>query len=639
MKDRHFLSTMVIRLAHLLRYAWSDLRHRWGATTLNIVAVALANGYLLVLGAYGVGIYQHQRDLLDENLVTAVVATTTDIADRQMSFTPERLKELANRPHIAEAFPHVELTVRLAHGGGPARDVTAEGTTQTDPAFANRRRLLWGAGVSSDEAREILLSQALFEKLGGRLTPSGPSPQMLTVQVARGEAGREQVQRLDVSVRGILQPQTSEKAYLPVQLVHALDQWCMHRLDDVLPGDHPVASGTITYPLCHAYVPREQVERVDAEARNLRLAIQRAEEFVTREGTRLVRYEVRDPAHAERHVTAALVSTLNLARPTFVAARPDLDVGGELDNKELRFRASDPSDPGQFRRRLTAGTWLTANAERQIVLPHERVAGHPDLVPGRSIPVRFRQPIALGGETMTMTLSLVGVTEGTEAVIPLALATKIERWQRGKCVFDEKRQIFETPRELAQRAGFVRARFYASDPEKVAAVVADLQALGYRTDDRLAEQQGLRRLGRLLVFVIGFFVFGCVFNSAITMWISTLMNVKSKTWEIGILRANGAGSGWILAVFGAQGLLVGMAAYAVAAGLVAALEPALRSGVCQVFGHRQGLILSRSPFDLTLWWLPVLVLVVSLGCSLLGVLFPAGFACRLSPVEALRRRE
>jgi ABC-type lipoprotein release transport system permease subunit len=131
-------------------------------------------------------------------------------------------------------------------------------------------------------------------------------------------------------------------------------------------------------------------------------------------------------------------------------------------------------------------------------------------------------------------------------------------------------------------------------------------------------------------------VFGCVLNAAITVWITTMMNVKSKTWEIGILRAHGVGDRDVLGIFGTQGLLVGAGAFAVAAVAVWLLEPILRAGVSYAFSLKAGGVLTGSPFEPSLWWLPATVLAVSVGFSLVGVLLPAVFACRLSPVEAMR---
>ena len=57
-----------MKLPSLVRYALSDLRHRPVATSLNVAAVALAAGYILVLGFYGASIHRYQGELLERRL-------------------------------------------------------------------------------------------------------------------------------------------------------------------------------------------------------------------------------------------------------------------------------------------------------------------------------------------------------------------------------------------------------------------------------------------------------------------------------------------------------------------------------------------------------------------------------------------
>jgi hypothetical protein len=261
-----------------------------------------------------------------------------------------------------------------------------------------------------------------------------------------------------------------------------------------------------------------------------------------------------------------------------------------------------------------------------------------DLV-GTSVPVRFRRSLGGANETLTLSLAVAGVTDGSRGYIPMRLAADATLWQQGKMVFSETRRAFVSPEDLALRAGHVRCTVFADSADSVAAVVKALEKRGYKTENHLADQEALQWLGRILVFVVGFFVTGCVLNAAITVWITTMMNVKSKTWEIGILRAHGVGNADVLATFATQGLLVGTAAFACAAALVWLLEPLLRTLVCHAFALKGGGVLTGSPFDASLWWLPAIVLTVSVGFSLIGVLMPAIFACRLTPVEAMRRRE
>jgi ABC-type lipoprotein release transport system permease subunit len=245
-----------------------------------------------------------------------------------------------------------------------------------------------------------------------------------------------------------------------------------------------------------------------------------------------------------------------------------------------------------------------------------------------------------GGEEEWAHLSLrvVGVCDGPRAYVPLRLARDLSLWQAGRLLFNEARRAFELPAERALKAGHGRCTLFARDAESVREVVRALRRQGYHTEDSLADQDGLRRLAHVLVFLVGFFALGCVLNAGITVLITTMMSVKSKVWEIGILRAQGLGTRDVLSLFAAQGALIGGGAFLLAVAAVALVEPWLRGVVSQALAFNAS-VLSGSPFEASLWWLPALVLGVSLGFSLAGVLVPAALACRLSPVEALRKRE
>jgi hypothetical protein len=635
---------------NLLRYAVSDLRHRWVATALNVTAVALAAVYIYSLGFYGIGIYRYQDALLAENQPTNITATTPEVTDRDRRFTEQRRAELAQLPGVRLVFPHVELNVRVALETGPAVELPAEGTIPGDPTLAPSR-LAWGATVAGEDGREIVLSRALFERLGG-VVGAQLSPTAVTLEVGRTVGGHEQVQRLRLRIAGLLQHQTTEKVYLPVQLAALLDLWCTNKVDNVPAERGRTRVAQVAYPFCYAYVLPSQVGRVPAEADNFNVTARPAGDVEIRDEMgkprRLLRFEVRDPRNAEGRMSEELVAALRLSRPTFETTRPFLSVPGTLGpgEEEVVFVGSDAADPARFLAAPVAGTWLPAGAARHaVVLPdsvaaelaREKVLGN---LVGRKVTVQFRRTLPDGRRAaLSLPLEVAGVVEGKQAYVPLRLATDVALWQGGKLVFNDTRLEFEVPAETVLRAGYVRCTLIARDPESVAGVVRELQRQGYRTEDRLAEQEGLRRLGCVLVAVVGFFVFGCSLNAAITVLITTMMNIRSKTWEIGILRAHGVPSRDVVLLFTCQGLLIGMAAFLAAAVLVAVGEPLLRSLVCQAFAWKPGTVLTGSPFQFSLWWLSAIVLTVSVGFALAGVLVPAALACRLSPVEALRRRE
>lgn len=737
---------------NLFCYAFSDLRHRLGATLLNVTAVALAAVYLLVLGFYGASIHRAQHRLLDESLPTKVVATTSNATSRDHRFTDERLAELRTLPGVKLAFPQIELNVRLSAGPGAMVDLPAEGAVPEDPSLA-ASRLAWGRGVTASDGRAAVLSQALFAKLGGSTVGGRPYPTSLTLQVGRKtREGREELQRVPLQVVGLLRHQSTERLFVPVALAAKLDLWCTNAVSDL---DAAGRSASLTYAWANAYVPAAEERRVAQEAASLAVKVERTGEVelptgsgpvtarvlrgdgdnpirndwrdlrelldgraavvdfpddreaaalasglaprphglalallaeraawqalqrregreawrvearfadpfaylsavktLSRSGYRLrpltpvpvstlVRYQVVD---SRGPVRDDLVAQLALSQPTFAAARPHLEVIATVAGEEVKLIASDPDDPERYADVPTDGRWLRPRTAEQVVLPRSAALalagerGIRELV-GTTVPVRLRRTLGGGHEPLTLSLRVAGIVDGPNGYILDRLAVNATLWQQGKMVHSESRREFVSPEELALRAGHVRCTVFAESAEAVAGVVKTLERRGYRTESRLADQEALRWLGRVLVFVVGFFVLGCILNAAITVWITTMMNVKSKTWEVGILRAHGVGDCDVLGIFGTQGLLVGAGAFAVAVAAVWLLEPVLRSGVRYAFALKADGVLMGSPFEPSLWWLPATVLAVSVGFSLIGVLVPAVFACRLSPVEAMRRRE
>ncbi len=117
--------------------------------------------------------------------------------------------------------------------------------------------------------------------------------------------------------------------------------------------------------------------------------------------------------------------------------------------------------------------------------------------------------------------------------------------------------------------------------------------------------------------------------------ISTLvMVVMEKTRDIGILRAVGASSRSIMATFMLQGLLVGVVG--TGTGLAAGL------GICQLLAKYKFINLPADVYYIST--LPVRVEFLDVGfvsmaavaISFLATLYPAWYAARLNPVEALR---
>jgi hypothetical protein len=357
---------------------------------------------------------------------------------------------------------------------------------------------------------------------------------------------------------------------------------------------------------------------------------------------RLVRYEIRtrqEPPEPPEPLDGRLLTLLRMAQPTFAAVRPYFAFEGRLAGRDepVTVVASDAADPARFAVDMAEGEWLQERNGLEVVLPETCLLG---FCAGTQIDLVIERPRAAGSaELLTLPLHVVGVAESGAAFIPLPLAARIARWRQGELQYDAATQEFRPRAPVTARAGYVRCTLIADGFSSVPALVAWLRVRGFRTVDQVDAYEGMLRLAQVLALLVGLAVLGSVLNGAITVLVSTLMSVRSKTFEIGILRAHGFRDGEVLLIFLFQAVLLGLLAMAFAVAVVVLAEPVIRNLVCNVTGIRATAFVAASPFSRSLVWLFVVAALVAVAFSVAGVIIPAAWACRLSPVEALRRRE
>ena len=353
---------------------------------------------------------------------------------------------------------------------------------------------------------------------------------------------------------------------------------------------------------------------------------------------RWARFKVQDERTADEHVDRSLVGLLAMSRPTFVACRGHQAMTVEVAStgRSIELVGSAADDPARFGTPLAGGRWLAGDGRDEVVVP----AGWAEV--GRTVAVRVgRDTAARAGGALTIRLRVVGVTADGDgpAYVSQSLADDLALWRAGKLTYNDARGTFRSPAEVARSAGHVRAAVYAVDVESLPGVVRTLQDLGYRTQDHLAEQQGLRRLQQAVFLIGGGAVGGCLLLSAAFVGLGTALNYQAKGYEIAVLRAHGVGPADILRIFGVQGLAIGVAAIVVAAATAGAVEPVVTGVLSRAVSASAAEVFRGSPLLPSLWWLWLTAGGICVAFSLGGVLAPGRRACRGPLLGGMRRRD
>jgi len=355
------------------------------------------------------------------------------------------------------------------------------------------------------------------------------------------------------------------------------------------------------------------------------------------------RYRITDRSADDGRVTDNLLRVVEMTKPTFAEVEPFLSVSGAFGSSEISLIGTTGSDPFQFDAKIRQGRWISDGTSPEIVLPYsqESAFGMTNLM-GRFVQVKFQRedPVTHRTEDLAMALQVVGLTDVSTGYIPAGLARNLGRWTRNECVFNSIKGTFETPIEMYERRGFIRANIVAASAESVEPLVRWLESQRYRTESGLGEIAGLQQLGKSLFIIVVFFSIGALLNAAISVWSTTAMNVDSKSWEIGLLKALSVGDSEILTIFLIQGMIIGVIGFIGAIGLAAFAEPLfLRAGLASVFGNGITDVIHGGILNFRNWVLIAAAFGVSLGFSLVGMAVPALKACRMIPVEALSRKE
>ena len=635
-------STMGI--CSLLSYAWSDLRDRKTSTALNILAVGLAVAYPLVLGFYGYIIFVSQQEILKETVPTRIVATTPEVANRQLRFTPETIKKISALPNVFFSYPAVEMNVKAWIEGSTPLDLPLSGICDQDPV-AERSRLQSGSGFEPGDLKQAIVGSRLLGKLGGR---SDGGDRKIIVEFSRSNAGKTEIERITLRICGILRHQVNDQILIPYNLARQIDLWCTSKSQSLSGKSDRI------FPSALVYIDRTRSADMDSEAKRLqvRFVPVSAEMGVSPEGTAssqsLQCYRVQDLKRSDDMVAEDLLSLLALTKPLVTDIRPFLTVEGRLGKSEqaISMMATDVDDPIRNFTILKSGSWVSARNHLEgieIVMPtvytdSTQTATAAKYRIGDLLPIRFSRITQLGArETITINATIIGLTNSPSTFMPLDFLINVSDWQKGTKIYNEMRGNFEDPKAIDERSGTVRCNIFASSIAQVPAVVRELRSMGYQTEDRLADYRDLMRLGQVLTIFIIIFALGCAINGCLSVLITSLMHVRSRFRELGILRSLGAKTCDIIQIYASQGIIIGVVAFVCSGLVVTIVEPLLRLGL-RSFVHLPKEAWEQFPTPVRLLWLDLIVIGIALGFSLIGTLVPAAMASRQRSVDLLGRQ-
>lgn len=173
-----------------------------------------------------------------------------------------------------------------------------------------------------------------------------------------------------------------------------------------------------------------------------------------------------------------------------------------------------------------------------------------------------------------------------------------------------------------------------TDPSEVEEVSKKIEALGYATDSLQKRIDGINENLKLLSLIIGAISVIILLATAIALCNAFLSDVMENTSTIGILRSVGATRGFIGKLFLTKAVLISFFG-----GVVGTL---FGFGIVQIVNR---MLLEKLPFYLnaqasfsaTPWYLIVFTIIFAVFFGIAATIYPAWYAARLDPAEALRR--
>ncbi|WP_020470578.1 ABC transporter permease [Zavarzinella formosa] len=187
-----------------------------------------------------------------------------------------------------------------------------------------------------------------------------------------------------------------------------------------------------------------------------------------------------------------------------------------------------------------------------------------------------------------------------------------------------------------QGAGYAGCTVYLQPGGDLRAVVARIEGAGFRTHSMLPQYDSEKMEVTLIAAGLNLFAMISVAVAALGIANTLATSVVERTREIGVLKAVGATRTQVLALFLAEGTVIGLLGGAL--GLAAAWGltfPADRFVAHLINEQSHGHFTVSTVFEFP-FWLPLTTIFFATGVTTLAALLPARRAARLEPIIALR---
>jgi hypothetical protein len=257
----------------------------------------------------------------------------------------------------------------------------------------------------------------------------------------------------------------------------------------------------------------------------------------------------------EKHqpIMQETVRWLGTMRPAIDFAESIATVKVHVRGEQWTLVGSEIRSPMAFEVGMRSGQWFGGKDPFEAVLPAE-LAQRQRVNVGDAVIVQLPRNEEKGEQAISVRLKVIGLSSDEFPHVSASLCRDVSLWRKRVLEFNEAKHGFESPVEANKNLGDHRIVVFARSEADVKTLVQKLHERGYKTEDRLQEMESLRHLSLVLTAFAGSLVFGFIIMSLITVWVTTLMQVQSKSWEIGILRSIGLSAANVLRIFVVQGV-------------------------------------------------------------------------------------